>query len=156
LGIRATEIAERRIAETSGRVSSEARPDRFRLTGMSCPIVRIILVGCAVVLGASAQAGEPQVPGSAQSAGGAQGLSASSIERGRSLYARHCSHCHGFNMINPGTISYDLRKFPKDDEARFLNSVTHGKNGRMPPWGAVLSREEMEQIWAYVATGGKQ
>jgi cytochrome c6 len=84
-----------------------------------------------------------------------QTLPASSIERGRLLYARHCSHCHGFNMVNPGTVAYDLRKFPKDGEARFLDSVSNGKNGRMPPWKGVLSQEEIEHIWAYVVSGGR-
>jgi mono/diheme cytochrome c family protein len=107
-------------------------------------MLRAMLVSSALVFGIAALAGETQAP------------STSSIERGRALYARHCSHCHGFNMVNPGTISYDLRKFPKDDEARFLNSVTNGKNGRMPPWGSVLSRAEMEQLWSYVVSGGKQ
>jgi len=81
---------------------------------------------------------------------------AAMADRGRSLYAHHCSHCHGFNMVNPGTISFDLRQFPHDDKARFVNSVTQGKNGRMPPWGSVLSAQEIDQIWAYVLTGGKR
>ncbi len=58
-------------------------------------------------------------------------------------------------MVNPGTISYDLRTFPHNDQARFLNSVTNGKNGRMPAWGSVLSRGEMDDIWSYILTGGK-
>ncbi|MGH8688532.1 MAG: c-type cytochrome [Burkholderiales bacterium] len=78
------------------------------------------------------------------------------MERGRELYAHYCSHCHGFNMVNPGTISFDLRQFPHNDKARFLTSVTKGKNGRMPPWEGVLSTQEMDQIWAYVLTGGKR
>ena len=81
---------------------------------------------------------------------------AAMADRGRALYAHHCSHCHGFNMVNPGTISFDLRQFPHDDKARFVNSVTKGKNGRMPPWGSVLSAQEIDQIWAYVLTGGKR
>ena len=32
--------------------------------------------------------------------------------------------------------------------------MTNGKNGRMPQWGDVLSREEIDEIWAYVETGG--
>jgi mono/diheme cytochrome c family protein len=107
-------------------------------------MLRAMLLCSALVFSIAARAGEPLAP------------STSSIGQGRALYARHCSHCHGFNMVNPGTISYDLRKFPKDDEARFFNSVTNGKNGRMPPWAGVLSRAEMEQIWAYVVSGGKQ
>jgi mono/diheme cytochrome c family protein len=77
------------------------------------------------------------------------------VTRGRSLYAHHCSHCHGFNMVTSGTIAFDLRKFPHNDKARFLNSVTNGKNG-MPPWKGTLSEEQMDLLWAYVLTGGKQ
>lgn len=75
--------------------------------------------------------------------------------QGKELYTQLCSHCHGVNMVNPGTSSYDLRRFPHDDHARFLNSVTHGKNS-MPAWGDMLAPEEMEQIWAYILTGGKR
>jgi mono/diheme cytochrome c family protein len=78
------------------------------------------------------------------------------VAKGKAAYARHCSHCHGFDMVNPGTISFDLRRFPHDDKARFVHSVTEGKNGRMPSWGDLLSREEIDQIWAYVMTGGAQ
>jgi mono/diheme cytochrome c family protein len=77
-------------------------------------------------------------------------------EKGKVVYARNCSHCHGFNMVNPGTISYDLRQFPHDAKARFVHSVTEGKNGRMPRWGDLLSPEEIEELWAYVKTGGEQ
>jgi mono/diheme cytochrome c family protein len=140
----------------SGRVSPEARPDRRRRSGVSCHLARVVLPASALALSIAALAAEPQAGNSPKSADGAQAPSMSSIDRGRALYALHCSHCHGFNMVNPGNISYDLRKFPKDEEARFFNSVTNGKNGRMPPWGGVLSRAEMEQIWAYVVSGGKR
>ncbi len=73
---------------------------------------------------------------------------------GQALYAQHCSHCHGFNMVNPGTIAYDLRRFPHDGKERFVNSVTNGKNGRMPPWGGALSHQDIDALWAYVLTGG--
>jgi mono/diheme cytochrome c family protein len=76
--------------------------------------------------------------------------------KGKQLYAHHCSHCHGFNMVNPGTVAYDLRQFPQNDKARFVHSVTQGKNGRMPQWGDLLKAEEIDEIWAYVKTGGAQ
>ena len=78
------------------------------------------------------------------------------VAKGKALYAHHCSHCHGFNMVNPGTVTYDLRQFPHDDKARFVHSVTEGKNGRMPQWGDLLSREDIDDLWAYVKTGGKE
>jgi mono/diheme cytochrome c family protein len=76
--------------------------------------------------------------------------------RGKALYAHHCSHCHGFNMVNPGTISYDLRQFPHDDKARFVRSAIEGKNCRTPQWGDLLKPEEIDEIWAYVKTGGAE
>ena len=76
--------------------------------------------------------------------------------KGKALYAQHCSHCHGFNMVNPGTVTYDLRQFPREDRARFVHSVTQGKNGRMPQWRDMLSAKEIDDIWAYVRTGGTQ
>jgi mono/diheme cytochrome c family protein len=75
---------------------------------------------------------------------------------GAQLYAHNCSHCHGFSMVNSGAIAYDLRKFPHDDKARFVNSVTNGKNGRMPPWGDLLSKEDIDKLWAYVSSYKQQ
>jgi mono/diheme cytochrome c family protein len=74
--------------------------------------------------------------------------------QGKSQYRQFCSNCHGVNMVNPGTSSFDLRKFPPDDKTRFVNSVVHGKNA-MPAWGDILKPEEIEAIWAYVLTGGQ-
>jgi mono/diheme cytochrome c family protein len=74
--------------------------------------------------------------------------------QGKKLFTQLCSHCHGVNMVNPGNVSFDLRKFPHDDKARFVNSVTHGKNA-MPAWGDILQPEEFDEIWAYILTGGK-
>jgi mono/diheme cytochrome c family protein len=77
------------------------------------------------------------------------------VAKGKALYTENCSHCHGFNMVNPGTITYDLRQFPHDQRPRFEESVANGKNGRMPAWGDLLGLEEIDAIWAYVLTGGK-
>jgi len=74
--------------------------------------------------------------------------------QGKTLYTQLCSHCHGVNMVNPGTSSFDLRKFPHDQQPRFVNSVTHGKN-TMPAWGDMLQPGEIDALWAYVMTGGK-
>jgi cytochrome c55X len=76
------------------------------------------------------------------------------VAKGNALYARYCAHCHGLNMVNPGTIAYDLRRFPHDDKTRFVNAVTNGKNGRMPQWGDLLNLDDIDELWAYVKTGG--
>jgi mono/diheme cytochrome c family protein len=75
--------------------------------------------------------------------------------KGKALYGSHCLHCHGINMVTPGNAAFDLRQFPHDDKARFVNSVSKGKNNRMPAWGDLLKPEEIDQIWSYVVTGGK-
>lgn len=75
------------------------------------------------------------------------------FDAGSELFAQICSHCHGPHMVNPGNSSFDLRKFPHDDRTRFFNSVRNGKNA-MPPWKDVLKPDEIEDVWAYVRTGG--
>jgi hypothetical protein len=49
------------------------------------------------------------------------------VDQGRDTYQDLCSSCHGRDMINAGTLSFDLRKFPKDDFARFRTSVLNGR-----------------------------
>ena len=64
------------------------------------------------------------------------------IDHGKSTYAEKCSHCHGPNMMNSGTITPDLRAFP-DDKTRFVTTVKTGKNNRMPPWGDILNDDDI-------------
>jgi mono/diheme cytochrome c family protein len=75
-------------------------------------------------------------------------------ERGRELYAQYCETCHGPDMVNPGTVSFDLRRFPADAKDRFVDSVTNGKSNGMPAWGRVVAPEDIESLWAYVRSGG--
>ena len=75
------------------------------------------------------------------------------IAPGRTSYAQKCSHCHGPNMVTAGTVAPDLRAFP-DDNARFVNTVKHGKNN-MPPWKDILSDQEITEIWAFVSSRRK-
>ena len=73
------------------------------------------------------------------------------IDLGKATFASKCSHCHGPNMVNSGTITPDLRRFP-DDHDRFVSTVKHGKNNRMPPWGDVLNDDDIAGLWAYVSS----
>jgi mono/diheme cytochrome c family protein len=70
---------------------------------------------------------------------------------GAELYARNCSACHGARMLDPQG-AFDLRKFPRGERERFVNSVTKGKN-QMPPWGDLLKPDEVEALWLYVISG---
>jgi mono/diheme cytochrome c family protein len=87
-------------------------------------------------------------PASAQDA-----LKSEQVNSGSKAYARHCAACHGPRMADPEGAP-DLRKFPRDQRERFLTSVSKGKNS-MPPWGDLLKPDEIEALWAYVATGGR-
>jgi mono/diheme cytochrome c family protein len=102
-------------------------------------VLPMVSLGLAL-LGASAVAQEraPEFP-------------AEHIKTGAALFARHCATCHGTRMRNPqwGT---DLRAFPRDAHARFVDSVVNGKR-QMPPWDDVLNPDEIEALWAYVVAG---
>lgn len=78
------------------------------------------------------------------------------LSQAEKTYQTLCSHCHGLKMVNPGTSSYDLRRWPKNDRAGFYASVINGKNS-MPAWGDVLLPGEIELLWYYVKTrAGKE
>jgi mono/diheme cytochrome c family protein len=79
--------------------------------------------------------------------------SADDIDQGRALYDDNCSSCHGRDMVTSGVAAFDLRRFPKDDESRFRNSVLAGKGG-MPAWRDKLSDADLQLLWAYVRSGG--
>lgn len=76
------------------------------------------------------------------------------IDHGKSTYAEKCSHCHGPNMMNPGTITPDLRAFP-DDKTRFVTTVKNGKNNKMPPWADILSDDEIGDLWVFISSRRK-
>jgi mono/diheme cytochrome c family protein len=78
------------------------------------------------------------------------------VIQGQHLYEHNCSHCHGPNMVNAGTVAFDLRKFPHNDKDRFIDSVTNGKNGRMPSWGDILTATDIDKLWAYISNYKQQ
>jgi len=79
---------------------------------------------------------------------------ADDAELGRDVYEEFCVTCHGKNLVNPGGVTFDLRKFPKDDFARFQASVLNGKGPAMPPWRGKVSDDDLKLLWAYVQSGG--
>ena len=96
------------------------------------------LVLALVCASAVAQAGEPQ-------------FAPEQITKGAALFARHCATCHGTHMRNP-QWAINLRDFPRNAHARFVDAVTNGKRN-MPPWDDVLDSDEIEALWAYVIGG---
>ena len=111
---------------------------------------RVYLWTAALIAAVAASAiAQMTIPVAAQqpNAGGDQ----AQVDQGKVTYARNCSHCHGPNMVNSGTITPDLRVFP-DDKPRFVTTVKQGKNGKMPPWGDILSDQEIDDVWAFLSS----
>jgi mono/diheme cytochrome c family protein len=76
------------------------------------------------------------------------------IDQGREVYGEFCVACHGRDMVSSGPMTFDLRKFPKDDFNRFKDVVLNGKGQAMPPWREKLSDEDVTLLWEYVRSGG--
>ena len=86
--------------------------------------------------------------------GGDMARAADAVEQGREVYGELCVNCHGRDMISPGSVTFDLRNFPKDDYERFRNSVLNGKGPAMPAWRGKVSDEDLADLWSYVRSGG--
>ena len=56
-------------------------------------------------------------------------------------------------MVNSGITSYDLRRFPEDQQERFIASVVNGK-GNMPGYKDALSSDQIRWLWVYVSNRG--
>src|SRR6267378_253004 len=89
----------------------------------------------------------------AQDAGG-KPFASEQIRKGSALYETHCQTCHGRRLANPEWAK-DLRKFPPEDHARFVDTVTYGVRN-MPPWGDLLKPDDVDALWAYVVAGEKR
>jgi mono/diheme cytochrome c family protein len=107
-----------------------------------------VAISVATAMTASAQTTAPSTP--QQNAG----LDEAQIDLGKATYAEKCSHCHGPGMLNPGTITPDLRKFP-DDKERFFTIVKQGKNNKMPPWADLLDDDQLGTLWVYISSRRK-
>ncbi len=102
----------------------------------------LLAAACATTIIAPAVAQNPA----------AETLSPAQILRGAQTFANHCSPCHGERMSDP--VLFDLKTFPADQRARFIGSVSNGKNA-MPPWREQLKPDEIDALWAYVSRGEK-
>jgi mono/diheme cytochrome c family protein len=91
---------------------------------------------CAVAHSASAQSFPPE-----------------QIKEGAAIYEKNCATCHGNKMKNP-PWAIDLATFPRDERARFVDSVTNGVRN-MPPWGDVIKPDGVAALWAYLVAGEK-
>ena len=104
----------------------------------------------AAIFAAAAMTAAAQTTTSQEAANADQAL----IDQGKTTYAEKCSHCHGPGLLNPGTITPDLRRFP-DDKERFFAIVKQGRNNKMPPWADLLSDDQIGTLWVYISSRRK-
>ena len=75
------------------------------------------------------------------------------VDQGREVYEEFCQTCHGRDMVSSGAVTFDLRKFPKDDANRFRSSVLKGKGTAMPAFDGRFGAADVDVLWAYVRGG---
>jgi len=112
-------------------------------------MIKVSLIAAAAYVAAATTVNAQTAPAAAPEQHA--GVDQAQIDQGKVVFAQKCSHCHGPNMVNPGTVTPDLRRFP-DDRERFFTTVKLGKNGRMPPWGDLLSDDQIADLWAYMSS----
>ncbi|TKB94319.1 MAG: cytochrome c [Nitrospira sp.] len=82
--------------------------------------------------------------------------------RGKSLFARHCTGCHGPEgggdgykfLRGPDPANLRSPSIRKKTDADLFQTIHEGKPN-MPPWKTRLSQEESRDILAYVRTLAK-
>ena len=78
------------------------------------------------------------------------------IASGRELYFTWCVQCHGKKAdgVSPrwGKYAKDLRKFWQGYNKFVLITIQGVKGKQMPPWGEVLSGNQISYIGAYLET----
>jgi cytochrome c oxidase cbb3-type subunit 3 len=78
---------------------------------------------------------------------------AAAIQEGAQVFASICATCHkpdGSGLVGPSLVD-PYWKYGNDDQALFT-SVSEGRPGGMPPWGAVLGDEKIWKALAYLET----
>lgn len=83
-------------------------------------------------------------------------------ERGRTLYAQHCTRCHGDDGRSQteqgelyGATDFTDARWWQDEhinDRRLTRSITNGKKGGMPAYGKRLAKADIAALVAYVHT----
>jgi cytochrome c oxidase cbb3-type subunit 3 len=92
---------------------------------------------------------------------------AADAEQGKKLYGQFCASCHGQSGKGDGAAAAALNPKPRDhtnkdymskmSDAEMLSVIKNGgasigKSPLMPPWGASLKDDQIQDIIAYIRT----
>jgi heme/copper-type cytochrome/quinol oxidase subunit 2/mono/diheme cytochrome c family protein len=107
--------------------------------------------------GESVEGGKEEAESTEEGGESAEAGGAPNAEAGKEVFAENCSVCHGADGLG-GNGGPDLTTMPKaQEQASAEEQVTNGGGG-MPPFGGILSEEEIKNVAAYVVediVGGK-
>jgi heme/copper-type cytochrome/quinol oxidase subunit 2/mono/diheme cytochrome c family protein len=107
--------------------------------------------------GESVEGGKEEAESTEEGGESAEAGGAPNAEAGKEVFAENCSICHGATG-HGGNGGPDLTTMPKaKEQAGAEEQVTNGGGG-MPPFGGILSEEEIKNVAAYVVediVGGK-
>ena len=86
----------------------------------------------------------------------------SDVARGKTLFARYCTGCHGPEgggdgyrfARGPDAANLSSPSIKKKSDAVLLKTIHEGKPN-MPPWNTRLSEKESRDVLAYVRTLAK-
>jgi mono/diheme cytochrome c family protein len=84
------------------------------------------------------------------------------VERGKNLFVRYCTGCHGPEgggdgyrfLRGPDPANLKSPSIKKKSDAILLKTIHEGKPN-MPPWNTRLSEKESKDVLAYVRTLAK-
>ena len=88
----------------------------------------------------------------------------SSIIRGKDMFIKNCSKCHGLNGNGYGVVAHGFSTWPrqlwawyKADSAAdsYLYWIIENGKSDMPPWGLILSENERWDLINYIKTINK-
>jgi len=81
--------------------------------------------------------------------------------KGKAVFATNCASCHGAKGAGDGVAAASLNPKPANftkgkfkygsDDASLKKTIKNGK-GSMPPWGAVLSDKDIDNVIAHIRT----
>jgi cytochrome c oxidase cbb3-type subunit 3 len=112
-------------------------------------VAMFIVALCAVVLGTAFEA------------------HAADVEQGKKLYGQFCASCHGQSGKGDGAAAAALNPKPRDhtnkeymskmSDDEMLKVIKNGgasvgKSPLMPPWGAALKDDQIQDVIAYIRT----
>jgi quinohemoprotein ethanol dehydrogenase len=75
-------------------------------------------------------------------------VSAANVEAGNKVFAQFCSQCHGETGQGGHGVGPDITAFDSADQV--ASTATNGKN-KMPPFGTVLTADQIRDVAVYVA-----